>query len=55
LFASPPDINENGTLKVTPAANMNGSATVTVRAKDNGNGLNGNVNTSAPQTFVITQ
>src|SRR6059036_248711 len=54
LFAVAPLIAANGTLTYTPAANANGSATVTVQLHDNGGTANGGVDTSAPQTFMIT-
>ena len=54
LFSSGPAIDSAGTLTYTPAANANGSATITVVLKDNGGIANGGVDTSAPQTFIIT-
>jgi hypothetical protein len=54
LFASPPVVAANGTLTFTTAADMNGSASVTVRLHDNGGVDNGGVDTSAPQSFLIT-
>ncbi len=54
LFSAQPAIAANGTLTYTPAANANGTATVTVTLHDNGGTANGGVDTSAPQTFVIT-
>jgi VCBS repeat-containing protein len=54
LFSVAPSISTDGTLTFTPAANAFGTALVTVQAQDNGGtGLLG-VDTSAPQTFVIT-
>src|SRR6185295_14135868 len=50
----PPAIGSDGTLTFTSAANANGSATVTVRIADNGGTTDNGVDTSAPQTFVIT-
>ena len=44
----------DGTLTFTPAANAFGTATVTLTLSDDGGVLNGGVDTSAPQTFVIT-
>ena len=41
-------------LTFTPAANAFGTATITLRLEDNGGTANGGVDTSAPQTFVIT-
>ena len=54
LFSSQPAVSSNGTLTYTPAADANGTATVTVHAQDDGGTANGGVDTSAPQTFVIT-
>lgn len=54
LFAVPPAVASNGTLTFTPAPNVFGSATITLVAVDDGGVANGGVNTSAPQTFVIT-
>ena len=41
-------------LTYTPATNASGTATITVVLKDNGGTANGGVDTSAPQTFMIT-
>jgi VCBS repeat-containing protein len=55
LFSTPPAIDPlTGTLTYTPAPNANGSATITLTLKDNGGTANGGVDTSVPQTFVIT-
>lgn len=54
LFSVQPAIASNGDLTYTPAANAYGSTTVTVTLKDDGGTANGGVDTSAPQTFVIT-
>lgn len=54
LFGAGPTVAANGTLTYTPAANANGTATVTVALQDNGGTANGGVDTSTPQTFVIT-
>jgi hypothetical protein len=54
MFATQPAVSSNGTLSFVPAADANGVANVTVRAHDNGGTANGGVDTSAPQTFVIT-
>jgi len=54
LFSVQPAIDASGALTYTPTANANGSALVTVRAHDNGGTLNGGINTSAPQTFLIS-
>jgi len=53
LFSMAPAISSSGTLTYTPANNA-GTAQITVVLKDNGGTLNGGVDTSAPQTFVIT-
>ncbi|HWR60900.1 MAG TPA: FG-GAP-like repeat-containing protein [Clostridia bacterium] len=49
LFSVQPAMAANGTLTYTPAADANGSATVTVALTDNGG-----VDTTTPQTFIIT-
>lgn len=49
-----PTVSPAGTLSYTSAPNAFGTATVTVRIKDDGGVANGGVDTSAPQTFVIT-
>ncbi|WP_254508263.1 beta strand repeat-containing protein [Anatilimnocola floriformis] len=49
-----PAVSSNGTLTYTPAPGVNGTATITLVAKDNGGTANGGVDTSAPQSFVIT-
>ena len=54
LFSVQPAISAAGALTFTPAANANGVATVTVQIHDNGGVLNGGVDTSSPQTFLIT-
>jgi Bacterial Ig domain/Immunoglobulin I-set domain/Immunoglobulin domain len=54
LFLVAPTISSDGTLAFTPGANANGSAIVTVRVQDDGGTANGGIDTSAPQTFVIT-
>lgn len=53
LFLVPPAISPDGTLTYRPRLLGLGSATVTVRAVDNGGTVNGGVDTSPPQTFVI--
>ncbi|MBL8062989.1 MAG: sortase, partial [Anaerolineales bacterium] len=54
LFAAGPVVNPiTGNLTYTPAASANGSATITLTLSDNGGTLNGGVNTSGPETFVI--
>ena len=54
LFAVAPAISSSGTLTYTTAPNANGAATITVLARDNGGTTNGGVDSSPPQTFVIT-
>jgi hypothetical protein len=54
LFSVPPRIAPNGTLTFMPEAKATGLATVTVVVKDDGGTAFGGVDTSAPQTFVIT-
>ena len=53
MFASAPAIDAAGTLTYTPSANT-GTATVSVQVHDNGGTANGGVDTSAVQTFTIT-
>ncbi len=54
LFSVPPAVSSSGTLTYTPAPNAYGVATITVAAHDDGGIANGGLDTSAPQTFVIT-
>src|SRR5438093_7211474 len=54
LFSVAPAVDgTSGDLTFTPAANANGSATITLKAHDNGGVLNGGVDDSPTQTFVI--
>ena len=54
LFSAGPAVNATtGNLTYTPAGNANGTATITLRLDDNGGVLNGGVNQSATQTFII--
>ena len=53
LFTSQPAVSAAGTLTYTPSANT-GTATVSVQVHDNGGTANGGVDTSAVQTFTIT-
>jgi VCBS repeat-containing protein len=53
LFAVAPAVAPDGTLTFTPAADQNGKATVSVVAQDNGGTVNGGVDRSAPQEFII--
>ncbi len=54
LFAIQPAISTDGTLSYTVAPNVNGQAIVTVTARDTGGTSNGGLDTSDPQTFLIT-
>lgn len=54
LFATPPSISPDGTLTFTPAEVASGRATVTVRLQDDGGTANGGLDTSPPQSFVIS-
>jgi hypothetical protein len=53
LFSAGPAVDATGRLTYTPAANANGSATITLKVTDNGGTLNGGVDESPTQTFVI--
>ncbi len=53
LFAVPPAVSADGTLRYTPAPDRYGIATVTVMAQDDGGIANGGGDTSTPQTFSI--
>jgi hypothetical protein len=53
LFSVQPAISPVGDLTFTLAANVSGQATVTVAIHDDGGVLNGGVDTSATQTFII--
>ena len=54
LFAVQPTLTTNGTLAFTPALHASGTALVTIVMHDNGGTANGGVDTSAPQTFLVT-
>jgi len=54
LFSVQPAVASNGTLTFTPAAGASGLAHVTIQLHDDGGTANGGIDTSAPQTFVIT-
>lgn len=54
LFSAGPAIAANGTLSYTVAPNVSGTATLSITLTDNGGLANGGVNTSAPQTLLIT-
>jgi large repetitive protein len=54
LFSAGPSVSSSGDLSFTSAANANGTATITLVAKDDGGTANGGVDTSAPQSFMIT-
>ena len=54
LFSAGPAVSSSGTLTYTPAANANGFARIILGAQDNGGTLNGGIDTSPPQSFIIT-
>jgi hypothetical protein len=54
LFNIQPAMTPDGTLTFSSVPNANGAATVTVTLKDNGGTVNGGVDTTPAQTFVIT-
>jgi ELWxxDGT repeat protein len=54
LFAVPPSIDPAGNLIFAPRPNGSGSATITVVLHDSGGTAGGGVDTSPPQSFVIT-
>ncbi|MFN7985947.1 MAG: Ig-like domain-containing protein [Thermoanaerobaculia bacterium] len=54
LFSVAPAVSPAGTLTFTPAPNASGTATITLTLHDDGGTANGGVDTSAPQTFVVT-
>ncbi len=54
LFAAGPAVSPTGVLTFTSVADANGSATITLVLQDNGGTADGGVDTSAPQSFVIT-
>lgn len=54
LFSVQPAVSPSGVLTFTLAANAIGVANVTVTLSDDGGTANGGVDTSAPQSFVIT-
>lgn len=54
LFAVPPLVGADGTLTYTPGVNASGSAIITLVLQDSGGTASGGVDTSAPQTFVIS-
>lgn len=53
LFAEPPSIGSDGTLRFTPVASASGSTLVTVTARDDGGTDAGGIDTSPSQGFVI--
>ncbi|MBS3744332.1 MAG: choice-of-anchor D domain-containing protein [Wenzhouxiangellaceae bacterium] len=53
LFASQPDIANDGTLNFEPAANANGTATIIVQVRDDGGTADGGIDVSAENTFTI--
>lgn len=54
LFAVAPTISSAGVLSATPAADQTGVATLTVVLRDDGGTDNGGIDTSDPQTIVVT-
>jgi VCBS repeat-containing protein len=54
LFAAGPAVSPTGTLTYTPAPNANGAATITLIVRDSGGTASGGVDTSAPQSFIMT-
>ncbi|HUP63461.1 MAG TPA: Ig-like domain-containing protein [Thermoanaerobaculia bacterium] len=54
LFSAAPSISPSGVLTFTLAPDANGVANVTVVLTDDGGTANGGVDTSAPQSFLIT-
>ncbi|TSD13502.1 hypothetical protein DP107_11795, partial [Haloglomus irregulare] len=54
LFATQPDISNDGDLTYTPADGVEGTATVDVQVVDDGGTSNGGEDTSATETFDIT-
>jgi len=54
LFLTQPSISPDGILTYTAAPNASGSANVTVQLHDDGGTANNGVDTSPPQTFLIT-
>jgi Bacterial Ig-like domain/Bacterial Ig domain/FG-GAP-like repeat len=54
LFSAAPAVSPTGVLTYTSAPNASGTATITLTLSDNGGTAGGGVDTSAPQTFVIT-
>ena len=53
LFSVQPAVLLDGTLTYTPAPSATGTALVSVELQDNGGTLDGGVDTSPPQTFII--
>lgn len=54
LFSAQPAIAADGTLSYTPNPGQTGVATVSVQIHDDGGTVDGGVDTSAAQTFIIT-
>jgi uncharacterized repeat protein (TIGR01451 family)/gliding motility-associated-like protein len=54
LFSIQPAIDASGTLTYIPESGKSGTATVSVLLTDDGGTLNGGINVSAVQTFIIT-
>ncbi|MFA6341796.1 MAG: Ig-like domain-containing protein, partial [Fibrobacteraceae bacterium] len=54
LFAVQPAVDSTGKLTFTTARDSNGVATISIRLQDNGDTLNGGVDITNTQTFMIT-
>lgn len=54
LFSVQPTISPTGTLSYTPVPGQSGTATVTASLKDDGGTDDGGVDTSLPDTFIIS-
>ncbi len=54
LFVAGPAVDSSGMLTFTPAADAFGTSTFDVIVQDDGGVVNGGVDTSVPQTFMIT-
>ena len=54
LFAALPIVDSAGVLRYTPAPDASGTSEFTVAVRDNGGTTNGGIDTSLPQTFIIT-
>lgn len=54
LFAKPPEIAADGSLRFMPRPNAHGAAQITVVLRDDGGTANGGQDTSPPQSFAIS-